>query len=147
MAAFDPDSVEARRRAGRELLESLRGEAPASALNEILEVAPAFADYLHEFVYGEVFSRPGLTPRDRIISTLSCLVTLGGMERPIELYVDMGLNSGMAPAEIVEVLLQCLSLAGFPRVQSGLLAARRVFLRRGLIGSAGADLAPEGGAD
>mgnify|MGYP000909109844 CR=1 FL=1 len=132
MTGSDHDSIERRRRDGRELLESLRGEAPASVLDEVAEVAPEFPDYLHEFVYGEIFSRPQLAPRDRILVTLACLVALGGMEKPIELYVEMGLNAGMTPEEIVEALLQCLSLAGFPRVQSALLAARRVFLRRNL---------------
>jgi 4-carboxymuconolactone decarboxylase len=132
MADLQGDSIEARAQAGRAVLETLRGDAPASVLAEVSEVAPDFGRYIHEFVYGELFRRPGLAPRDRIISTLSCLVTMGGMEGPIELYVEIGLNADMSPDELVEVLMQCISLAGFPRVQGALLCARRVFRRRGV---------------
>jgi 4-carboxymuconolactone decarboxylase len=126
------DSIRNRAREGRAVLESLRGDAPACLLEQVSEVTPDFERYMHEFVYGELFRRPGLAPRDRIIATLCCLVAMGGMEGPIELYVEMGLNVGISPDELVEVLLHCLSLVGFPRVQSALLCARRVFERRGV---------------
>jgi 4-carboxymuconolactone decarboxylase len=126
------DSIEARAQAGREVLETLRAGAPASVLAQVGELTPDFERYLEEFVYGEVFRRPGLSPRDRVVVTLSCLVAMGGMDGPIELYVEIGLNAGMTPDELVEVLMQCLSLVGFPRVQAALLCARRVFERRGV---------------
>jgi 4-carboxymuconolactone decarboxylase len=135
MADPSNDSIEARARAGREVLETLRAGAPASVLAQVGEVTPDFERYLEEFVYGEVFRRPGLSPRDRVVVTLSCLVAMG-LEGPIELYVELGLNVGMSPDELVEVLMQCLSLVGFPRVQAALLCARRVFERRGVSTSA-----------
>ncbi len=133
------DSIEARAQAGRELLQSLRGDAPSTIRDQVAEVTPDFERYLEEFVYGELFRRPGISARDRIVVTLSCLVAMGGMDGPIELYVEIGLNAGMSADELVEVLLQCLSLVGFPRVQAALLCAGRVFERRGVsTSSAGA---------
>ncbi len=135
------DSIAARAIAGRAVLEGLRGDAPANVLAQVGELAPDFERYLHEFVYGELFRRPGLAPRDRVVATLCCLVALGGMAGPIELYVEIGLNAGMTPDELVEVLMQCLSLVGFPRVQTALLCARRVFARRGVAVSPSGDTA------
>lgn len=123
---------EDRAAAGRELLRALRGDAPSTTRDRVAQVTPDFERYLEDFVYGEVFRRPGISTRDRIVITLSCLVAMGAMDGPIELYVEIGLNAGMTPDELVEVLMQCLSLTGFPRVQAALLCAGRVFERRGV---------------
>jgi 4-carboxymuconolactone decarboxylase len=125
---MDQDRIER----GRALLAELQQNGPTGVLNEVAEVAPDFQTYIQGFVYGEVFSRTGLDRRDRLIISLSCLIMMGGVEGPIELYVEMSLDAGMSPEEIVEVMLQCVSLAGFPRVQGALLIARKVFRRRGL---------------
>lgn len=124
------DTKDRRLAAGRKTLALLRGDSPASVLDEVAKVAPDFPAYVEEFVYGELFERQGLETRDRMVSTLSCLTCMGGVDGPLELYVDIALTAGLTPKEIVEVFLHCLSLAGFPRVQNALLIAGRVFERR-----------------
>ena len=45
------------------------------------DIAPDFARMIIEFPYGDVYSRPGLTPKERQIATLASLVTQGNALR------------------------------------------------------------------
>src|SRR5690348_9318657 len=112
---------------GRELLARWLGEQPATLLEESGAVSEDFSRYVVELAYGDVFQRPGLEQRDRVISGLSCLVASGGLDRQVELHVRAALNLGLTKDEVVEVLINCLPYCGLQRVQNALLAAKRAF--------------------
>ena len=40
------------------------------------DVAPALADYTDDVLFGDVWKRPGLSPRDRSLITVVCLISL-----------------------------------------------------------------------
>ncbi len=100
-------------------------------------VAPDFATYLFEFPFGDIYSRPGLSLRDREIATVAALAALGTAAPQLKVHIEAGLNVGLTQEEIVEVLMQMAVYAGFPAALNGLLAAKEVFARRAA-GEAGA---------
>lgn len=67
--------------------------------------------------------------RQRQLITISAL---GGAEPQLEANVNVGLNVGLSAREIVEAMLHCIPLTGFPRVLNAVFVAKRVFQERGV---------------
>jgi 4-carboxymuconolactone decarboxylase len=40
------------------------------------DIAPALADYTENLLFGEVWKPPGLSPRDRSVIIVACLIAL-----------------------------------------------------------------------
>jgi 4-carboxymuconolactone decarboxylase len=73
-----------------------------------------------------VWSRPGLSPRDRSLITIAALTAL---YRPPELrmHIRRGLENGLTRAEIAEVIMHMAIYGGFPVAVEGMAIAREVF--------------------
>ena len=70
--------------------------------------------YIVEFSFGEIYSREGLSLRDRQIATVAMLTALGGREPQLRLHLGAALNVGLSPQEIEEIIIHSVSYAGFP---------------------------------
>lgn len=81
------------------------------------------------FAWGEVWSRPGLTLRERSLLNLAFLTALN---RPHELETHLrgALNNGCTTEQIREVLLQAAVYCGFPAAVDSFRIARRVIKER-----------------
>lgn len=66
-----------------------------------------------ETVYGDVYTRPGLSTRDRELAAVAALVALGRSSQ-IPQHLRASLKAGLAPDELREVILQTATIAGFP---------------------------------
>jgi 4-carboxymuconolactone decarboxylase len=66
-----------------------------------------------EFAYGDVYSRPGLTLRDREIAAVAALVATGRSSQ-IPQHLRASLKAGLTPDELREIILQTATIAGFP---------------------------------
>jgi len=73
-----------------------------------------------------VWSRPGLSRRDRSVATIAALTAL---YRPHELrlHIETGLRNGLSRAEISEILMHMAIYGGFPIAVEGMRIAREVF--------------------
>lgn len=94
-------------------------KAAESALNEGLQ------QYLTEFVWGDIWSRPELSLRDRSLVTLGMLTALN---RSVELktHIRGALNNGVRMDEIAEVFLHSAAYCGFPAAMTSLRLAKEV---------------------
>ncbi len=113
---------------GKDVLERNRG------LIDGLRVPTAFKREFAELIQasvGRVWERPGLSPAQRSLATIAMMAAL---VRPDELrvHIGMGLDNGLEPEEIGEVLLQCAVYAGFPAAVRAFEIAADVFDDRGL---------------
>ncbi|PBJ63971.1 carboxymuconolactone decarboxylase, partial [Mycobacterium avium subsp. hominissuis] len=73
------------------------------------------ASGLIDFVFGEVWSRPGLSRRDRRFVTLAC-VAAADAQAPLEQHVYAALNSGdLSITEMREAVLHFAVYAGWPK--------------------------------
>ena len=89
------------------------------------ETAP-FQDFITRYAWGEIWSRPDLSRRERSIATLASLVT-GGHEAEIRMHVRAARRNGLERAEITEVILHTALYAGLPSANAALAIAREVF--------------------
>jgi 4-carboxymuconolactone decarboxylase len=101
------------------------------ARNPFRGIAPALADYTDQVLFGDVWKRPGLSPRDRSLITVASLVAL---YRVNELPVHLGkaLENGISKAELIEVITHLAFYSGWPTANTAVSIARRVFDERGV---------------
>jgi 3-oxoadipate enol-lactonase/4-carboxymuconolactone decarboxylase len=85
-----------------------------------------FQKFLTEYAWGEVWSRPGLSRRDRSLLTLSSLIT-GGHENEIAMHIRAALTNGLSRSEISEAIMHTALYAGLPAANSAFAIAREVF--------------------
>lgn len=79
-----------------------------------------------EYAWGEIWSRPGLSRRDRSLMNLAMITALN---RPheLKLHVRGALNNGLSRDEIKEVFLQTAVYCGAPAALDAFRVAREVF--------------------
>lgn len=122
---FDAD--ESRLERGRRALARIDGEAGQNVIAALADIAPDFATYVLEFPFGDIYSRPGLSVRDREIAAIASLAAMGNATPQLKVHIEAGLNVGLTREEITEILMQMAVYAGFPAALNGLFAAKDVF--------------------
>jgi 4-carboxymuconolactone decarboxylase len=82
-----------------------------------IEQANAFVrpmqDVVSKYCFGETWSRPGLTRRERSMITLGVLCAMG-RSKELRIHVKGALANGVTPLEIRELLLHTMVYAGVP---------------------------------
>jgi 4-carboxymuconolactone decarboxylase len=116
---------------GLAALRLVTGGEHNPVLGPVAETAPDLARFTVEFGYGDIWSQPGLTPRQRQIGTIAALAALGNAAPQLRFHIAGALNVGCTRREIVETFIHTSVYAGFPAALNALAAAREVFTARG----------------
>lgn len=114
---------------GLEILQQLAGSDRVAVLENLADVAPDLGRYLVEFGYGDIYSRPGLSLRERQLVTIGALTAMGNALPQVKFHVAGALQVGATPSEVVETIIHMAFYAGFPATLNALLAAKDVFVR------------------
>lgn len=94
------------------------------------EVAPDFFRYIAEFQFGDLYSRPALDLRSRLIAAIAGLTALGTAQPQLKFHINAALNNGCCRSEVVEIIMQMAATAGFPAAFNSLLVVKEVFAER-----------------
>jgi 4-carboxymuconolactone decarboxylase len=111
-------------------LNEIDGEQGERVIESLRDIAPDFANYLIEFPFGDIYSRPGLDIKTRELAVVAALTALGNASPQLKVHVHGALNVGCLRQEVVEVIMQMAVYAGFPAALNGLFAAKEVFKER-----------------
>ncbi len=101
---------------------------PQEDLEVLREHLGDLGDWAMKWAFGEIWSRPQLSRRDRSLVVIAILTALG-QEAELAFHVPAGLNHGLTRAEIEEIMTHLCLYAGFPRAVDGMRAARQAFAR------------------
>lgn len=95
------------------------------SINSATSFNKPLQDYLTASCWGDVWTRPGLAPRDRSLINLAMITALN---RPHELKIHVrgALNNGVTVEEISEVLLQTAVYCGAPAAIDAFRTAKDV---------------------
>jgi len=119
---------------GMQKLASISGnDAGQNFINSLADISPELGHQAVAWAFGDIYHRPGLTPRDRELVTLGMLTALGGCEPELEAHVMASLNVGLSPREIVESLLHSAVYCGMPKAINATFVAKKVFMERQLL--------------
>jgi 4-carboxymuconolactone decarboxylase len=121
-----PRKTQAERRAAAEDVQNtLRGggidTASVAAATEA-RLGP-LGSFVLDFALGDVWSRPGLSRRDRSLVVITILTTLNQLTQ-LRTHVQGGINHGLTQTEVEEIMVQLSGYAGFPRAIDGMTTAR-----------------------
>lgn len=94
------------------------------------DVAPDLTRYVVEFAFGDIYARPGLDDKQKVLTTITALVAQGMPQ--IEMHIKNGLSVGLTPEEIIGCIMHLIPYCGFPRVLNALKVAQQVFAVRGI---------------
>jgi len=90
-----------------------------------------FQAFITEGAWGSVWSRPGLTRRERSLVTIALLAALGHDEE-VAMHVRATANTGASPEDIKEALLHVAVYAGVPAANRAFRIAKEELARRGV---------------
>lgn len=100
-----------------------------NASAKMTEFDADFQQFITEGAWGSVWSRPGLTKRERSMITLALLAALGHDEE-VAMHVRATQNTGASPEDIKEALLHVAVYAGVPAANRAFRIAREELTKR-----------------
>ena len=80
--------------------------------------------FIWDFAFGDVHSRPGLTARERELIILAVLTTLGVTEPQVAAHIRAARAAGATDEEIEETVIQTAPYAGIPRAVNAMKVLR-----------------------
>lgn len=102
------------------------GLPTSAAQRAIGDFAPAFVDLTDDVLFGQVWTRPELSPRDRSLVTIASLVTGGNLDK-LGAHLQRGIDNGLTQTEIIEAMTHLAFYAGWPRASSALVVAKELW--------------------
>jgi 4-carboxymuconolactone decarboxylase len=102
------------------------GKEPSGAAKQFGGFAPALVGFTDDVLFGQVWTRTELSPRDRSLVTVAALTAAGNTE---QLTYPLGLakENGVTVTELTEAITHLAFYAGWPRAMSAMAVARQVF--------------------
>lgn len=90
------------------------------------DIAPALAGYTDDVLFGDVWKRPELSPRDRSLVTVTALIALYRTNE-LPFHLKRALQNGVTREELLEVITQLAFYAGWPVASTAIGIIRKVF--------------------
>ncbi|MFQ6030605.1 MAG: carboxymuconolactone decarboxylase family protein [Dehalococcoidia bacterium] len=127
------DTLEEKLQRASEIRRRLWGEQADREVEGSLSqrMVPEASDIVDGYNFGEVWGRPDLEPKERMVCVLAALTARRhlGMLRQ---YIGYALNMEFTQREICEIIAQAGWYRGWPHVEDALEQAKSVFEVRGL---------------
>jgi 4-carboxymuconolactone decarboxylase len=98
-----------------------------SAAQRIIgDFAPKLVELTDAVLFGDVWEREELSPRDRSLITVAALIA-GGNTEQLPGHLNRAKANGLREAELAEVITHLAFYAGWPRAMSAIKVAREAF--------------------
>ena len=114
------------REAGLAVRREVLGEAHVNrAIQSTTDLTRDFQQFITEYAWGGIWTRPGLDRRSRSLVTLTALVAHGHHEE-LAMHLRAARTNGVTMGEIKEVLLQTAVYCGVPAANTAFRIAQQV---------------------
>ncbi|MFC9226519.1 carboxymuconolactone decarboxylase family protein [Streptomyces hygroscopicus] len=99
--------------------------AKQSAPQELAGIAPKLVEVTDEVLFGDVWERAGLSPRDRSLVTVSVLAALYRGEQ-LGYHLRVALENGLSVAELSEAITHLAFYAGWPNAMTAITRLKQI---------------------
>ncbi|MEU2222267.1 carboxymuconolactone decarboxylase family protein [Streptomyces sp. NPDC018347] len=99
--------------------------AKQSAPQELAGIAPKLVEVTNEVLFGDVWERSGLSPRDRSLVTVSVLAALYRGEQ-LGYHLRVALENGLTLEELSEAITHLAFYAGWPNAMSAINLLKQI---------------------
>src|SRR4051794_128503 len=93
--------------------------------NPLADFAPTLVGYTNDVLFGQVWERAELSPRDRSLITVAALVA-GGNTEQLTFHLDYAKTNGLTEQELIEAITHLAFYAGWPKAMSAMTVAKDV---------------------
>jgi 4-carboxymuconolactone decarboxylase len=101
----------------------------AAAATPIQTVAPYVVELSGKVLFGDIWERPGLSPRDRSLATCTVLISKFRTDE-LRFHLGRALDNGVTREEIGELITHLVFYCGWPVANSACQIAAEVFAAR-----------------
>ncbi|QEW19441.1 4-carboxymuconolactone decarboxylase [Marinibacterium anthonyi] len=112
-----------------DLPEEAEAARARTVAQNVAPTAPTLARLTDEVLFGDLWQRPDLSPRDRSLATVAALVMLGQPEQ-LPFHLNRALDNGLTGDEAGETLAHLAFYAGWPRAMSAVPVLKQVLEAR-----------------
>ena len=99
---------------------------PSGARRQFGDFAPALADFTDDVLFGQVWTRTELSPKERSLVTVAALTTSGNTGQLVY-HLGLAKQNGASEPELIEAITHLAFYAGWPKAMSAMAVAKRVF--------------------
>jgi 4-carboxymuconolactone decarboxylase len=99
---------------------------PSGAQKMFGDFAPGLVHFTDDVLFGEVWKRTELTPKERSLVTVAALATNGNTEQLV-FHLGLAKENGNTEAELIEALTHLAFYAGWPQAMAATAVAKQVF--------------------
>jgi 4-carboxymuconolactone decarboxylase len=101
-------------------------ETEQSRAQQLLsDFAPKMVSLNDDVLFGDIWERPELSPRDRSLITVAALIATGSTEQ-LPGHLARAQANGLTDTELKEAITHLAFYAGWPRALSALTVAKQV---------------------
>ena len=104
-------------------------KAPSGAQLMFGEFASALVGFTDDVLFGQVWPRTELSPKERSLVTVAALTTSGNVEQ-LHYHLRFAVDNGNTEAELIEAITHLAFYAGWPKAMSAMGVAKQVFTSR-----------------
>jgi 4-carboxymuconolactone decarboxylase len=109
-----------------ETMSEAEEKAPSAVAEMFGDFAPALVGFTDDTLFGQVWTRPELSLRDRSQVTVACLVANGSTTQLVG-HLARAKANGLTESELIEAITHLAFYAGWPRAMSAMAVAKEVF--------------------
>jgi 4-carboxymuconolactone decarboxylase len=106
--------------------DSTQTPEPSGAQKLIGDFAPKLVSLTDDVLFGDIWRRSELAPRDRSLITVAALITNGSTDQ-LRAHLGIAKTNGLTETELKEVIIHLAFYAGWPRAMSAITIAKDVF--------------------
>ena len=99
---------------------------PSGAQRMFGDFAPALVEFTDDVLFGQVWTRPQLSPRERSFITVAALTTSGNTDQ-LRFHLGFARDNGATQDELIEALTHLAFYAGWPKAMAAMAVAQQVF--------------------
>lgn len=93
---------------------------------------PVLGAYTKDLLFGDVWKRPGLAPRDRSFVTVTALIAGGGVASRMRSHFNLALQNGVKPRELSALITQMAFYTGWPNGVGAAEVAAEIYEAQGI---------------
>ena len=90
------------------------------------DIAPRLTEITDKVLFDDVWQRPGLSPRDRSLVTVSALIA-NYRTNELPFHLKKALDNGVTREELIELITHLAFYAGWPAASTAISIVRQVF--------------------
>jgi 4-carboxymuconolactone decarboxylase len=104
----------------------MTNDEPSGAQKMFGDFAPALVTFTDDVLFGQVWPREQLSPKDRSLITVAALIT-GGNTEQLTYHLGLAKENGATEDELKEAITHLAFYAGWPKAMSAMAVAKQVF--------------------